>query len=324
MATLPKALELLEELRAASYDVAEKELRDLKEFAAKQGALEAKEEGGLKHWDMTFWAERLKEAAYELKEEELRPYFSLPKVMDGMFALAQRLFGVTITPADGEAPVWSADVRFYKVSTPEGQPLVRPPPPLCVVWLQQGSGAVELSSACACVSPSKAYFYLDPYSRPAEKRGGAWMDEVVGRSKLLAPSGSAVRLPVAHMVCNQSPPIGDQPSLMTFREVETMFHEFGHALQVCLSLTVSPTVSLTVSPSLCLSLASLTMSPSLCLAAHADARGRGARERHPRRRVGRRGAAVAVHGELVLPQAHDHGHRQALRDGRDAAGRAVR
>jgi len=76
-----------------------------------------------------------------------------------------------------------------------------------------------------------AYFYLDPYSRPAEKRGGAWMDEVVGRSKLMAPSGSDVRLPVAHMVCNQSPPIGDQPSLMTFREVETMFHEFGHALQ---------------------------------------------------------------------------------------------
>lgn len=79
----------------------------------------------------------------------------------------------------------------------------------------------------------KAFFYLDPYSRPAEKRGGAWMAEVVGRSKLLAPTSSAdgVRLPVAHMVCNQSPPVGDKPSLMTFREVETLFHEAGHALQ---------------------------------------------------------------------------------------------
>jgi len=199
MATLPKAQDLLEELRAASYDTAVKELADVQAFAAKAGAAEAAEEGGLKHWDVTFWAERLKEAQYDLKEEELRPYFALPAVMDGMFALAQRLFQITVTPADGEAPVWHPDVRLYKVSSAKtGEPV--------------------------------AYFYLDPYSRPAEKRGGAWMDEVVGRSKLLATSGG-VRLPVAHMVCNQSPPIGEMPSLMTFREVETMFHEFGHALQ---------------------------------------------------------------------------------------------
>lgn len=96
--------------------------------------------------------------------------------------------------------VWHKDVRFFQVTGPDSQPA--------------------------------AYFYLDPYSRPAEKRGGAWMDEVLGRSKLLAPPGESVRLPVAHMVCNQTPPVGDQPSLMTFREVETLFHEFGHALQV--------------------------------------------------------------------------------------------
>lgn len=64
-----------------------------------------------------------------------------------------------------------------------------------------------------------AYFYFDPYSRPSEKRGGAWMDEVFGRSHLLARSGAPVRLPIAHMVCNQMPPVGDKPSLMTFREV---------------------------------------------------------------------------------------------------------
>ena len=71
-----------------------------------------------------------------------------------------------------------------------------------------------------------ANFYLDPYSRPAEKRGGAWMDVCIGKSKIMN------RKPVAYLVCNGSPPVGDQPSLMTFREVETLFHEFGHGLQV--------------------------------------------------------------------------------------------
>ena len=80
-----------------------------------------------------------------------------------------------------------------------------------------------------------AYFYLDPYSRPHEKRQGAWMDSVVGRSRVCATAGpgtvGGVRLPVAHMVCNGSPPVEGKPSLMSFRDVETIFHEFGHALQ---------------------------------------------------------------------------------------------
>jgi oligopeptidase A len=70
-----------------------------------------------------------------------------------------------------------------------------------------------------------AYFYLDPYSRPSEKRGGAWMDVCLGRSRVMH------RIPVAYLTCNGSPPVGDKPSLMTFREVETLFHEFGHGLQ---------------------------------------------------------------------------------------------
>ncbi|GAX73721.1 hypothetical protein CEUSTIGMA_g1174.t1 [Chlamydomonas eustigma] len=193
MAELDVAEKLLEELRVASLKAGKKDLEEVKEFAKLQGCTDE-----LLWWDVTFWAERLREARYNINEEELRPYFALPNVLGGLFQVAKRLFGVDVVPADGQAPIWHEDVRFFQLLK-DGKP--------------------------------KAYFYLDPYSRPAEKRGGAWMAEVVGRSGLLAPPGETARLPVAHMVCNQSPPIGDKPSLMTFREVETLFHEFGHALQ---------------------------------------------------------------------------------------------
>ncbi|CAL8464147.1 g3682 [Coccomyxa elongata] len=192
MATLEKAEALLEELRSASYDAALREMDEVKQFAAENGF-----EGELLHWDVSFWAERLREAKFNITDEQLRPYFALPNVLDGLFKLANELFGVTVEPASNEH-TWHPDVKFFSLKRDGRQ---------------------------------KAYFYLDPYSRPAEKRGGAWMDEVVGQSRLLAAPGQDVRLPVAHMVCNQTPPIGDKPSLMTFREVETLFHEFGHALQ---------------------------------------------------------------------------------------------
>ncbi|OVA10778.1 Peptidase M3A/M3B [Macleaya cordata] len=196
MATVDKAEELLEKLRTASWDAAVQDMEDLRNFSRDQGAVEAND---LTHWDISFWSERLRESKYDINEEELRPFFSLPKVMDGLFSLAKMLFEIDIEPADGLAPVWNNDVRFYRVKDSLGNPI--------------------------------AYFYFDPYSRPSEKRGGAWMDEVVARSRALARDGAAARLPVAHMVCNQTPPVGDKPSLMTFREVETVFHEFGHALQ---------------------------------------------------------------------------------------------
>ncbi|KAJ6971439.1 cytosolic oligopeptidase A [Populus alba x Populus x berolinensis] len=196
MATVEKAEELLEKLRAASWNAAVQDMEDLKIFSKSQGAMEAND---LTHWDTGFWAERLRESKYDINEEELRPFFSLPKVMDGLFNLAKTIFGIDIEPADGLAPVWNNDVKFYCVKDSLDSPI--------------------------------AYFYFDPYSRPSEKRGGAWMDEVVSRSCVLSPNGTAPRLPIAHMVCNQTPPVGDKPSLMTFREVETVFHEFGHALQ---------------------------------------------------------------------------------------------
>ncbi|XP_047315714.1 probable cytosolic oligopeptidase A [Impatiens glandulifera] len=196
MATVETALELIEQLRSSSWDAAVKDMEDLRLFCKDQGAPEADD---LNNWDLTFWSERLRESKYEINEEELRPYFSLPKVMDGLFNLAKTLFGINIEPADGLAPVWDKDVNFYCVKDSSGSPV--------------------------------AYFYFDPYSRPSEKRGGAWMNEVFARSLVLSRDGVTPRLPVAHIVCNQMPPVGDKPSLMTFREVETVFHEFGHALQ---------------------------------------------------------------------------------------------
>ncbi|BAU08256.1 M3 family metallopeptidase [Fischerella sp. NIES-3754] len=186
---------LLEELRAASYDAAVKELEELKAFAASKGVAEAND---LKHWDIAYWAERQREEKFAFTAEELRPYFPLPQVLDGLFGLVKRLFGVTVTPADGQAPVWHEDVRYFQIADETGNAI--------------------------------AYFYLDPYSRPAEKRGGAWMDICINRGKVAENGVSKTRLPVAYLVCNQTPPVDGKPSLMTFAEVETLFHEFGHGL----------------------------------------------------------------------------------------------
>jgi len=179
---------MLEELRTASFPAAERDLEELREVARAAGAAEADE---LRPWDVAFWAERLREQRYAYTDEELRPYFPLPRVLDGLFALVRRLFGLTVRAADGETTVWSPDVRFFRIFDESG---------------------VEIAA-----------FFLDPYSRPAEKRGGAWMDECLGR----APG----RRPVAYLVCNQVPPVDGKPSLMTFEEVNTLFHEFGHGLQ---------------------------------------------------------------------------------------------
>ncbi len=181
---------LMEELRQVSYEAAKNELAELKAFAGQDD---------LKHWDISYWSEKQREAKFEFKAEELRPYFPLPRVLEGLFGLAQRLFSVKITAADGQAPVWHEDVRYFEIEDESGQAI--------------------------------ANFYLDPYSRPAEKRGGAWMNDCIGRAKLTVDDKPFTRLPVAYLVCNQTPPVDGKPSLMTFGEVETLFHEFGHGLQ---------------------------------------------------------------------------------------------
>jgi oligopeptidase A len=198
---VPSVEALLEELRSAAYPAAERELKDLQDCARRQGAAEADQ---LAPWDLTYWSEQLRRERFDLDQEALRPWFPLPRVLDGLFGLCSRLFEVEIRPGDGAAPLWHKDVGYYEVL--------------------RGGEAI-------------AGFYLDPFSRPASKRGGAWMDECLGRKR--REDGSLV-LPVAYLICNQTPPVGDVPSLMSFEEVETLFHEFGHGLQHMLTTVEEP------------------------------------------------------------------------------------
>lgn len=174
-----------------------KELEEITALARAEGGEEYSEETleKLMPWDLTFWSERLKESKFDLKEEELRPYFALPSVLDGMFGLIERLFNVEVKKVENGVETWNPDVSFYN--------------------LYDKDNGKHIAS-----------FYLDPYSRPADKRGGAWMDVCIGKSDACGKD-----VPVAYLTCNGSPPVGDKPSLMTFREVETLFHETGHGLQ---------------------------------------------------------------------------------------------
>lgn len=155
-------------------------------------------------WDTTYFSERLKEKKFDLTEEELRPYFALPIVLEGLFGLVERIFNIRVKAADGDAEVWHPDVRFFHVYDADSDQHI-------------------------------ASFFLDPYSRPEDKRGGAWMDVCIGKSEALKRD-----IPVAYLTCNGSPPVGETPSLMSFREVETLFHEFGKKLsKLCATKNLS-------------------------------------------------------------------------------------
>ncbi len=182
---------MLDGLAAASRPPAARERAELAAFAAAHGF-----GGALAPWDFAFWAERLREEKYAYSEEELSRYFNLPTVLNGLFKLTERLFGVTVEPADWTAPVWHRDVRFFRVKNAAGETI--------------------------------AHFYFDPYSRPETKRGGAWMNEL--RTREVKPDGTVV-LPLALICCNQAVPDAEGRAPMRFSEVETLFHEFGHALQ---------------------------------------------------------------------------------------------
>lgn len=179
------------ELEKPAKPIARKELEELKKMALESGQTEE-----LAHWDVPFWAERLREKRYDFTDDQLRPYFPLPRVLDGLFSLAERIFGIKITRSSAaDIPKWNEEVEYFDIKDETGSPM--------------------------------AHFYLDPFSRPAEKRGGAWMNECFGRRII----NGKVRLPVIYLVCNGTPPIDGKPSLMSFNEVTTLFHEFGHGIQ---------------------------------------------------------------------------------------------
>lgn len=146
----------------------------------------------LKPWDVAYASEKLREARYAISQETLRPYFPAPKVIDGLFSVVERLYGITFKE-DKHVSVWHPDVRYFEV--------------------------IENNAPIAG-------FYLDLYAREG-KRGGAWMD--VCRSRRRLDDGN-IQLPVAYLVCNFTRPVGDKPALLTHDEVTTLFHEFGHGL----------------------------------------------------------------------------------------------
>ncbi len=187
---------LLEELLSASWSGAQKEHADLELYAKEKGFKEK-----LLEWDVAYYSERLKEEQYQYSEDELRPYFPITKVLDGMFSLVRKIFSIRVESADGEAPVWHPDVRYFKI--------------------------FDVTS-----NQQIASFYLDPFARSGVKRAGAWMDDCIQRRK----EGTILDLPVAHLVCNGTPPLGNKPGLMSFNEINTLFHEFGHGLQHMLTV----------------------------------------------------------------------------------------
>lgn len=188
--------ELLDQLEHAARPFAEIELESLTAFMVEQGAEGADDP---QPWDTAYWAERQQEALYSYDAEVLRDYFQLPKVLGGLFDLVTKLYGIEIAEStDASVPVWDESVQFFEV---------------------RRDGNVI------------AAFYVDPYSRPGEKRGGAWMNTVVGRDRLLATGDADSSLPVALFVMNARPPADGRPGLMSLDEVRTLFHEFGHATQ---------------------------------------------------------------------------------------------
>ncbi|GGB42237.1 oligopeptidase A [Oceanisphaera marina] len=183
-----QVLDFLDQLAKRSYPQGKAELAELTEFAREHHGVEQ-----LNAWDVTYYGEKLKQHKYTISDEELRPYFPANKVIHGLFETVKRLFGVKVTERFG-VEVWHPDVRFFDIYGEDGE--------------LRGS------------------FYLDLYAR-ANKRGGAWMDDCMGRR--YREDGS-LQKPVAYLTCNFNGPVGDKPALFTHGEVETLFHEFGHGI----------------------------------------------------------------------------------------------
>ncbi|WP_288063044.1 oligopeptidase A [Rodentibacter caecimuris] len=183
-----QVLDFLDNLAKRAKPQGEKELAELQAYCEKEFGVTK-----LEPWDITFYSEKQKQHLYAINDEELRPYFPEDRVISGLFELIKRIFNIRAVERFG-VDTWHKDVRFFDLIDENDQ--------------LRGS------------------FYLDLYARE-NKRGGAWMDDCMGRKR---KSDGSVQTPVAYLTCNFNAPIGDKPALFTHDEVTTLFHEFGHGI----------------------------------------------------------------------------------------------
>ena len=192
-----EVITFLRDLARRARPFAEKDVADLRAFALEHSGLKDPQP-----WDFPYIAEKLKEARYSFSEQEVKQYFTAPKVLAGLFKIIETLFEVAITP--DTAPVWKPGVQFFRI--------------------ERRSDAAQVDASPASLV---GQFYLDQPARTG-KRGGAWMDDV--RARWLRPDTGKLQTPVAHLVCNFADGVGGKPALLTHDDVTTLFHEFGHGL----------------------------------------------------------------------------------------------
>ncbi|MCU7943920.1 MAG: oligopeptidase A [Candidatus Thiodiazotropha sp. (ex Cardiolucina cf. quadrata)] len=195
-----EVIAFLTDLAERSRTQAERELNELREFASERYGFD-----DLRAWDIGYYAEKLRQVRHNITQEELKPYFPETRVLPGMFAVVERLYGIRIEETRG-IDTWHPDVRFFEIRDSHNH--------------------------------LRGQFYLDLYARP-KKRGGAWMDECATRFF----TDTMDQIPVAYLTCNFSPPVDGKPSLFTHDEVLTLFHEFGHGLHHLLTTVDYPAVA---------------------------------------------------------------------------------
>jgi oligopeptidase A len=179
--------DFLEDLADRSWRHARKDLAELRDFAKQHYGI-----SDLQSWDMTYYSEKMRQHFYQLSQEEVKAYFPITRVLPGLFAIVEKLYGLQIAELS-DFDSYHPDLRFFQIHDQNGQ--------------------------------LRGQFYFDLYAR-AKKRGGAWMDDCVSRKR----SDDGIQTPVAYLTCNFTPPTGDTPALLTHDDVTTLFHEFGHGL----------------------------------------------------------------------------------------------
>ena len=195
-----QVIDFLNDLAQQSATMGQQELDELKAFAKNQHGVDT-----LEAWDLMYYGEKLRQKKFAITQEELKPYFPESKVIAGLFAVVNRLYGLNIKQRS-DVKTWHEDVHFFDIFDKQGE--------------------------------LRGQFYLDLYARP-NKRGGAWMDECIIRQR----NHDNIETPVAYLTCNFSSPIGDQAAQFTHQEVITLFHEFGHGLHHMLTQIDYPGVS---------------------------------------------------------------------------------